>query len=56
VREARVQADAGQLPGFIGRGDNFGMAVMLVDTKGNLNRFDEFRHAAVKRRDVQGVA
>lgn len=55
VAEARAQAEAGQLPGFIGPGENFGLMALLADANGGIATFERFRHAAVKRREADAA-
>lgn len=55
VREVRLQADAGLLAGWIGRGENFSLKVLVSgNTGGGITFFERFRHEGMKREEANG--
>jgi hypothetical protein len=53
VREAREQAEDGQLTGWIEPGQTFTLRALVAEPNGGIATYERFRHAAVKRRDLQ---
>lgn len=56
VREMREQAEDGQLAGWVEPGQTFTLRAMVAEANGGIATFERFRHAAVKRRELEGAA
>ena len=55
VAERRDDAEDGQLDGFIAPGDGFSLRALLAEFNGGIATFERFRHAAVKRRELEAA-